>query len=462
MARSEAMPIQPVDLPANFDLLQLHAGNPERYPYLLESVAMDSHGRGEDAFDILFAFPGEMLCLDQHFRLHGPGVAGAGNQFLSALDDWWRRTRRPPDLESVVPFRGGWFVFLGYELVRQIEHSIRTQHPPAGPVAFATRIPVALVRNRRNGQAWISAEPANRDDAALLERDIRASCLQPHVTAAQEALVTGISEPNPAKFLDAVDRIRQLIARGDVYQVNLARRWTATVGTALTPADIYRRLRQTNPAPYAGLATLGDWSVISSSPERLVRCRKGVVDTRPIAGTRPTADDPGLEEARRQDLLANPKERAEHIMLIDLERNDLGRVCQPGTVEVDEFMAVESYAHVHHIVSNIRGRIRDDVSPGDLIRAMFPGGTITGCPKVRCMEIISDLEGAPRGPYTGSMGYLNQDGSCDLNILIRSFALQGRDLSFAAGSGIVADSSPLRELEETRAKAKGLLLALAG
>jgi anthranilate synthase component 1 len=462
MARSEAVPVQPVDLPANFDLLQLHAGNPERYPYLLESVAMDSHRRDADAFDILFAFPGEMLRLDDQFQLHGPGASGSGHQFLPALDAWWRRTRRPPDADSAVPFRGGWFVFLGYELVRQIEPSIRTQHPPAGPVAFATRIPVALVRNRRNGQAWIVAEPAHRGDAALLEQDIRASRLQQHVAAPDEVLVTGISEPDPATYLRAVERTRSLIARGDVYQVNLARRWTATVNTGLGAADIYRRLRRTNPAPYAGVATLGDWSVISSSPERLVRSRDGTVDTRPIAGTRPTADDPGLEEARRQDLLANPKERAEHIMLIDLERNDLGRVCQPGTVEVDEFMAVESYAHVHHIVSNIRGRLRDDVSPGDLIRAMFPGGTITGCPKVRCMEIISDLEGAPRGAYTGSMGYLNQDGSCDLNILIRSFTLQGRDLSFAAGSGIVADSSPVRELEETRAKAKGLLLALAG
>ncbi len=462
MARSEAMPIHPVELPADFDLLQLHAGNPGRYPYLLESVATDRQRRNADSFDILFAFPGETLQLDRHFRLHGPGIAGSGNEFLPALDDWWRSIRQAPVAESPVPFRGGWFVFLGYELVRQIEPSIRTQDPPAGPVAFATRIPVALVRNRRSGQAWIVADPAHSGDAVLLEQDVRASRPQQDVMAPGEALVTGLSEPAAAEFLHAVDTIRQLIARGDVYQVNLARRWTGTVRRGSRPADIYRRLRLTNPAPYAGIATLGDWSLISSSPERLVRCRDGRVDTRPIAGTRPTADDPGLEEAMRQDLLANPKERAEHVMLIDLERNDLGRVSQPGSVEVDEFMAVESYAHVHHIVSNIRGRLRDDVSPGDLIRAIFPGGTITGCPKVRCMEIISELEGAPRGPYTGSMGYLNQDGSCDLNILIRSFVLQGHDLSFAAGSGIVADSSPARELEETRAKAKGLVLALAG
>ncbi|TFG85488.1 MAG: aminodeoxychorismate synthase, component I, partial [Chromatiales bacterium] len=279
-------------------------------------------------------------------------------------------------------------------------------------------------------------------------------------TSAAGRLVGGIVESEPSAFLTAVHEIRRRIARGDVYQVNLARHWRATLSSSALTADIYRDLLRTNPAPYAGIATLDDWTLISSSPERLVRSRGGVVETRPIAGTRPTADDPALEEVERRDLLANPKERAEHIMLIDLERNDLGRVSQPGSVEVDEFMVVESYAHVHHIVSNVRGRLRPEVSPGELIAAMFPGGTITGCPKVRCMEIIGELEAAPRGPYTGSMGYLNRDGSCDLNILIRSFLVQDRALSFAAGSGIVADSDPARELDETRAKAKGLLLAL--
>ena len=282
------------------------------------------------------------------------------------------------------------------------------------------------------------------------------------MTGCATQVVTGIVEPDDAAFLAGVAKVRKLIARGDVYQVNLARHWLATVSEGVRPADIYRQLRRTNPAPYAGIAALGDWTLISSSPERLVRCRGGVVETRPIAGTRPTADDPSLDDAQRRELLANPKEQAEHIMLIDLERNDLGRVSEPGSVEVDEFMAVESYAHVHHIVSNVRGRLRQDVSPGEVIRALFPGGTITGCPKVRCMAIIAELEPVSRGPYTGSMGYLNRDGSCDLNILIRSFVMRGRALSFAAGSGIVADSDPIRELEETRAKAKGLLLALGG
>jgi anthranilate synthase component 1 len=199
--------------------------------------------------------------------------------------------------------------------------------------------------------------------------------------------------------------------------------------------------------------------VASSSPERLVEVRGGVVQTRPIAGTRPRL--PGDDEsARIRELSAHPKERAEHVMLIDLERNDLGRVCMPGSVEVDELMVVESYAHVHHIVSNVRGRLRADVTPGEVIAATFPGGTITGCPKVRCMEIIAALEDAPRGAYTGALGYLDRNGELDLNILIRTLTLAGDEVSLRAGAGIVADSVAAGELDETRAKARGLLRAL--
>jgi anthranilate synthase component 1 len=161
-----------------------------------------------------------------------------------------------------------------------------------------------------------------------------------------------------------------------------------------------------------------------------------------------------------RELQAHPKERAEHVMLIDLERNDLGRICAAGSVEVSEFMTLESYQHVHHIVSNIQGKLREDVTPGEVLAAVFPGGTITGCPKVRCMQIIGELEGEPRGAYTGSMGYINRDGSMDFNILIRTLEVRGKQVSFRAGAGIVADSIPLKELEETRAKARGLVRAL--
>jgi anthranilate synthase component 1 len=224
---------------------------------------------------------------------------------------------------------------------------------------------------------------------------------------------------------------------------------------------IYRALRTANPGPFAGLIKWRGVSVVSSSPERLLQVKNGIASTRPIAGTRPRSTDKAEDRQLLEELLAHPKERAEHVMLIDLERNDLGRVCDPGTVEVNEKMVVESYAHVHHIVSNVRGKLRADITPGEVIRAVFPGGTITGCPKVRCMEIISELETGPRGAYTGSFGYLNRDGSLDLNILIRTLVIRDNQVTLRAGSGIVADSEPAAELSETRAKAKGLIRALS-
>ncbi|MEO1576741.1 MAG: chorismate-binding protein, partial [Pseudomonadota bacterium] len=248
----------------------------------------------------------------------------------------------------------------------------------------------------------------------------------------------------------------------DVYQVNLARAWTAPLRDGVAAIDVYRALCTTNPAPFAGLMRWGETHVLSSSPERLASLSLGRIDTRPIAGTRPRGQEPDHDQALSIQLIEHPKERAEHVMLIDLERNDLGRVCRPGSVRVDEFMVVESYAHVHHIVSNVSGDLEPHVGPGDALRAVYPGGTITGCPKVRCMDIIAELERTPRGAYTGSMGYLNLDGSGDFNILIRTAVVHDAAVSFRAGAGIVADSDPQAELQETRAKARGLHLALTG
>jgi anthranilate synthase component 1 len=212
-----------------------------------------------------------------------------------------------------------------------------------------------------------------------------------------------------------------------------------------------------NPAPFAALAQWRGGAVLSSSPERLLRVTGRRIETRPIAGTRPRSLLPGEDAREIAALVAHPKERAEHIMLIDLERNDLGRVCEAGTVRVEELMSIESYAHVHHIVSSVTGVLRPQVTAVDALRAVFPGGTITGCPKYRCMQIIAELEGEGRGAYTGSLGLIGLDGSMDFNILIRTMTLMGRALEFRAGAGIVADSDPERELEECRAKARGLL-----
>jgi anthranilate synthase component 1 len=258
----------------------------------------------------------------------------------------------------------------------------------------------------------------------------------------------------------AIQRIHEYRAAGDVFQVNISRGWSGSFSASPNPVSLYRSLRQSNPAPFAGLMRWNDQVLMSSSPERLVQVRGSRVQTRPIAGTRPRGGDDGRDRALSEELIGNLKERAEHIMLIDLERNDLGRVCKPGSVEVNELMVVESYAHVHHIVSNVRGELREQASPVDALRAVFPGGTITGCPKVRCMEIIAELEGEGRGFYTGSMGYLGTDGGMDLNILIRSMLLTGPRFSFRTGAGIVADSVAELEVAETDDKARGMLLAL--
>jgi anthranilate synthase component I len=287
-----------------------------------------------------------------------------------------------------------------------------------------------------------------------VQEDIRA--LPPAVPVCGP-VAADIGEEAPERFVNAVTRIREYIRAGDVFQVNLSRRWDATLGQDLSAAALYQRLRHINPAPFSGLLQWQDTALLSSSPERLVCSRAGRVETRPIAGTHPRLENAVADREQAAALLRHPKERAEHVMLLDLERNDLGRVCEPGSVSVSEFMTLETYAHVHHIVSNVQGRLRRGTGPGNVIRAVFPGGTITGAPKVRCMQIIAELEAEARGAYTGSMGYLDRSGDMDLNILIRSLTLRQRRAVFRTGAGIVADSEPLRELEETRAKARGLL-----
>lgn len=444
------------------DLATLHRRNPARYPFLLESVA-DGNGLGR--YDLLFAFPQATLRLDAGGTVTGPEAGGDG--FLAAFDRWHRAETVSPAVCNDRPFTGGWFLMLGYELAAEIEPSLALPVDPVLPVALATRIPTAVIRDRRTRQAWIIAEPAFAEQTAAIAADLAADPGKPgdqapgtSLPVEEPLLEDKLTEEDPELFRTAVRRAQRHIVAGDIFQANLSRQWSGRLRAGVRPADIYERLRLTNPAPFAGLAVFEDMAVISSSPERLLRIRDGIVETRPIAGTRPRGPDQAADTPARVDLLGDPKERAEHIMVIDLERNDLGRICRAGSVTVDEFMVLESYSHVHHIVSNIRGRLDDRATPGRIIAAMFPGGSITGCPKVRCMQIISELEGRPRGVYTGAMGYMNRDGSGDLSILIRSLTMTGPTLSLATGCGIVTDSDPDRELAETRAKARGLLLAL--
>lgn len=459
-------------LPADCDLLRLHRLAPARYPMLLQSTSSSlTAGHTLGRWDMLLIADDEALRLEQDGTLLDElGYPANGEDFLSSLDDWWRRLRVPRE-EPRWPFRGGWALFLGYELAGQIEPVLRLPRADGAlPVALALRCPAAVLRDHASGECTVVVESGYESILNDVLRDIAVGA-----SDTDDAMSCAWSPPaslrddDPSRFVDGVERILGYLAAGDVFQVNLSRAWRARCET-YAPEALYARLRDASPAPFAGLfagnSATGRWAIASSSPERLVSVRGDTIETRPIAGTRPrfAGDD---DAARIRELVGHPKERAEHVMLIDLERNDLGRVCAPGSVEVNELMTVESYSHVHHIVSNVRGRLREGTAPGEAIRAVFPGGTITGCPKVRCMQIIAELEGVGRGAYTGAMGWLNRDGDLDLNILIRSVEIQATDggraaLRFRTGAGIVADSDPQRELDETRAKARGLLQALGG
>jgi anthranilate synthase component 1 len=370
------------------------------------------------------------------------------------LENRWQAEHAPissPDL----PFIGGWVVFLAYEMAREVEPRLELPANTLPWNAFALRTPCALVHEKASNKVLAVAEPEAAHALDVLEKDARhAAVIRRGATPIR---ARSIREQDPALYLERVVRAKDYIRDGDIYQANLSRPWRIELADQPDVANLYARLCATNPAPFAALVQWRDVALLSSSPERLVRIGGGgQIETRPIAGTRPRTNT-GKDLAELAELAAHPKERAEHIMLIDLERNDLGRVCEPGSVRVDELMVTETYAHVHHIVSNVRGQLRPDVTPIQALRAVFPGGTITGVPKFRCMQIIAELEGEGRGAYTGSLGFLSRDGTMDLNILIRTMTLRGSEIELRAGAGIVADSDPQRELEETRAKARGLL-----
>ena len=439
----------------NLDLLDLQRLNADRYPFLLESAGGSSPLA---RYDILFACPGEALTLHADGRVTADDCELPRQDFLNALDARFNAERQTQPAPGELPFGGGWFLFLGYELVGQIEPRLcLPASSPELPRALAVRISCAVIRDHARHCLWLVTDGQDPACLDVIREDLEAVAAAPPPLP----LEVEIEEEDSRRYLDAVRQIKTYIRDGDVFQVNLSRRWQARSRTRVDVAALYERLRQSNPAPFAGLMNWQGNAICSSSPERLVAVRGTGISTRPIAGTRPRGREQAADREYSRQLLAHPKERAEHVMLIDLERNDLGRVCIPGSVEVNELMVLESYAHVHHIVSNVRGRLRPGITPGQVIRAVFPGGTITGCPKVRCMEIIAELEQVARGPYTGSMGYLDLDGSMDLNILIRTLQVSGDNISWRAGAGIVADSDPYHELEETRAKARGLLLALA-
>ncbi|MBF0265680.1 MAG: aminodeoxychorismate synthase component I [Gammaproteobacteria bacterium] len=461
-------------LDSKLDLLRFYQFQPEFYPVLLESV---SHHSDLARFDILFIDPLDTLVLNANNQLKYQDINQVSfehlfesNHFLNAFDKLFSQFQTEQKLESNYPFNGGWFTFLSYEIAHQIEPVIGVvQSESSLPYAYAIRFQSALIYDHVKNELVLISESQTKFKQlkSKIYEDIQ------HLPTFEKLdLKVKLLEDESIIFTDAVNKIKEYIIQGDVFQVNLSRKWQADLGIKdlyKSAAHIYRALRIANPAPFSCLANIENNVIISSSPERLVKVHdvenKKHILSRPIAGTRPRGQNLENDLDLKNQLHDHPKERAEHVMLIDLIRNDLGRVCKPGSIHVDEFMVNESYETVHHIVSNVTGLLRQNISPGKIIQAMFPGGTITGCPKVRCMEIIAELEQCQREAYTGSLGYINHDGTLDLNILIRTIQLKQEankhlKLSFRAGAGIVNDSIASNELKETRAKALGMINAI--
>ena len=389
----------------------------------------------------------------------------------------------PQRLCSVLPpFQGGFAGVLSYDFVHYFEDLPRKAFDDSHlPDAHFMLIDKLIACDHFTGKCWVIVCPALKDymgqkhclshndwkekyDEA--ERDIQIIKMRladSEKTGTEKDSphnkVEVIYEMSEKQYTDIVKRAKEYIAAGDIFQANLSQRLSAHIKRK-SAWDLYKVLSTINPSPFAAFVDFGDYKIVSSSPERLLRVKGDIVETRPIAGTRPRGTDRLEDEHMRSELLLNEKERAEHIMLIDLERNDLGRVSDYGSVTVDELMITEDYSHVIHIVSNIKGNLVNGKDCFDAIRASFPGGTITGVPKVRCMEIIDELEPVQRGPYTGSIGYIGFSGNMDFNIIIRTFVIQDEMAFVQAGAGIVADSDPGREYLETLKKAEALIRTL--
>jgi para-aminobenzoate synthetase component 1 len=451
-------------------------------PYLLflDSAAADSPWSRysfvtADPFEVLIARGQEVRCRSRKVTLRADPFALLAQQL----------GRFPAQaIPGLPPFQSGAAGLLGYDLCHHLERLPRPRFDEfAVPDLAVGLYDWVLAYDHAAGRAWLLSTgfpehlPARRQRrarqrlSAVKQRLSRRTPAPAPPTPARSVPASALCPQYPmpglpaltsnfdrAGYLNTVRRAIDYVHAGDCFQVNVAQRllYPATVA----PLELYGRLRARNPAPFAGYFDLGDFVVASTSPERFLRVQDGAVETRPIKGTRPRGATPAEDHANREELLHSAKDRAENIMIVDLLRNDLGRVCRYGSVRVPALCRLESYRTVHHLVSEVVGRLREGLGPVDLLRAAFPGGSVTGAPKVRAMEIIAELEPTARGPYCGSLGYLGFDGSMDTSILIRTFTVGRGWVQFPVGGGIVADSVPEREYEETWHKAEGLLRAL--
>jgi anthranilate synthase component I len=438
------------------------------YAFLLESVEGGEHvGRysflGKDPFLILRGRQNDTL-------VERAGITEASDKpFVETLRGLMNRFQSP-FVPGLPRFTGGAVGYLGYETAAWFEPATaRAGDPPPGDqegfMLFDTVLAFDHVQHRilLIANARISGDEDLRAlyqfacaKIEFLERELERALSLPRPDAqASLGLTSNVTQD---EFEAMVRKAKEHIAAGNIYQVVLSQRFSAQVG--VDPFTVYRALRHVNPSPYMFFVRMGDRSIVGSSPEMLVRVEGRNAVTHPIAGTRPRGKTDDEDQRLADELKRNEKERAEHVMLVDLGRNDLGRVCSYGSVRVPTFMALERYSHVMHLVSVVEGKLADDRDRLDALVSCFPAGTVSGAPKVRAMQIINDLEGAPRGIYAGAVGYLDFAGNLDFCIAIRTIVLERGHASVQAGAGIVADSNPTAEYEETRDKARAMVRAL--
>jgi para-aminobenzoate synthetase component 1 len=411
----------------------------------------------------------------------------------------WMKPFRSPRVEGAPKFIGGCVGFLGYDTVRSLErlpqlaaddlqlpdfvmmrfdqlwildHQELVLYCATHTYILEDKQPLiklyeaASVQTEMMKQQWDTIIQGGRNENAkardiLYQAAFQAGNLQVDV----EAMLNIERAFAKSDYMHAVDRIKQYIQQGDIFQVNLSVRQSRKLvhqatGQSISPEEIYEWLRLLNPSPYMGILRFADFQLVSASPELLVQLEGNIVRTRPIAGTRPRGANEAEDQRLADELIYNEKERAEHVMLVDLERNDLGKISRYGTVKVDDFMVIEYYSHVMHIVSEVRGELATGKDAYDVLAAVFPGGTITGAPKIRTMEIIEELEPVRRGPYTGAIGWIDYNGNMEFNIVIRTMVVKDQTAYIQAGAGIVIDSIPEKEYTESINKAKALWKAI--
>ncbi len=449
--------------------------------YLLESV---EQGERLGRYSFLGAGPG-LVVESKGTRIRLRQASGRSRVFRTGADPLTELEKLLKPYRSVrVPglprFSGGFVGFAGYELVRFLEPVGRAKKDPFGLPDSVWLLSDTLVvfdhlehrmkvvanalippggsnsLEKRARQAYLKAVGRVEEMIRHLQRPAPSS--RPAKARRKRGALSVQSNMTRQQFLAAVHQAKRAIGQGEAIQIVLSQRFQVPV--TCPPFQIYRALRSLNPSPYMFYLNLGNFSLVGSSPEILVRCEDRRVETRPIAGTRRRGKSPAADQQIEEALKRDPKERAEHLMLADLGRNDLGRVCEYGSIKVSDWMSVERYSHVMHLVSDVVGRLRRGKTAFDVFRAAFPAGTVTGAPKVRAMQIINDLEPDARGPYAGAVGYFGFTGNLDTCITIRTILVKGRRAYVQAGAGIVADSLPRREYQETRNKAAGMLEAI--